>query len=81
MNRRNFIGNLLAIGAGFTILPGAGRLWVPTDKIIRCKFEWFEFPQPYHNYALHGVEIGRWSSYKGVSIQSIPHGTEIHLVQ
>ena len=27
MNRRNFIGGLLAAEAGFTILPGAGRVW------------------------------------------------------
>ena len=29
MNRRNFIGTVLSAGAGFTILPGAGRIWVP----------------------------------------------------
>lgn len=28
MNRRNFIRGLLAAGASFTILPGAGRKWV-----------------------------------------------------
>ena len=28
MNRRNFISNLLTATAGFTILPGAGRVWV-----------------------------------------------------
>jgi hypothetical protein len=28
MNRRNFIGNVLTIGARFFILPGAGRVWV-----------------------------------------------------
>ena len=27
MNRRNFINSLLTIGAGFTILPSAGRIW------------------------------------------------------
>lgn len=34
MDRRNFIGALLTIGAGFSILPGAGRLWVPERTII-----------------------------------------------
>lgn len=27
VSRRNFISGLLAAGAGFTILPGAGRIW------------------------------------------------------
>src|SRR6476661_6986496 len=34
MNRRNFIGTVLAIGAGFSILPGAGRLWMPIKKVL-----------------------------------------------
>lgn len=34
MNRRNFIGNLLALGAGFTILPPAAtsRIWKATRQ-------------------------------------------------
>lgn len=27
MNRRNFIGGMLAATAGFSILPGSGRIW------------------------------------------------------
>ena len=27
MNRRNFIKGILAAGAAFTVLPGAGRIW------------------------------------------------------
>lgn len=27
MNRRNFLRGLLVAGAGFTILPGTGRIW------------------------------------------------------
>lgn len=36
MNRRNFIGGLLAAAAGFTILPGAGRVWkaVITQRMV-----------------------------------------------
>ena len=34
MDRRNFIGSLLVAGAGFFVLPGAGRLWVPERKLI-----------------------------------------------
>ena len=37
MDRRNFIGRLLAIGAGFTILPGAGRIWKVT-RTVHCRF-------------------------------------------
>lgn len=33
MNRRNFIGNLLAATAGFTILPSAGRIWKATRQV------------------------------------------------
>jgi hypothetical protein len=35
MNRRNFIGNLLAAGAGFFVLPPAvgGRIWKATPKV------------------------------------------------
>ena len=32
MNRRNFIRNILVAGASFSILPGAGRLWVATRQ-------------------------------------------------
>ena len=32
MNRRNFIGNILTATAGFTILPGAGRIWVAKQE-------------------------------------------------
>jgi hypothetical protein len=28
VNRRNFLNSLLVAGASFSILPGAGRLWV-----------------------------------------------------
>lgn len=37
MKRRNFIGSLLAIGAGFSILPPAttyGRIWTAEKKVI-----------------------------------------------
>ncbi len=34
MNRRNFIGGLLTIGAAFTILPGAGRIWTPNRNLV-----------------------------------------------
>ena len=37
MNRRNFVGNLLAAGAAFWILPSAklsGRIWVPDRTLI-----------------------------------------------
>jgi hypothetical protein len=34
VNRRNFIQSMLTAGAAFTILPGAGRLWVPTDRRV-----------------------------------------------
>lgn len=33
MNRRNFIGNILAAGAAFSILPGAGRLWKKKEQL------------------------------------------------
>lgn len=39
MNRRNFLGSLLAIGAGFTILPGAGRVWVPSREIVKAEVQ------------------------------------------
>ena len=31
-SRRNFLKGILAAGAGFAILPGAGRLWTPRPK-------------------------------------------------
>ena len=34
MDRRNFIGSLLAVGAGFFVLPSAGRVWVPDRRIV-----------------------------------------------
>jgi hypothetical protein len=37
LNRRNFIGNLLAATAGFAILPAAkthSRIWVPDRQVI-----------------------------------------------
>lgn len=34
MNRRNFIRGLLTAAAGFTILPGAGRIWKAERKIV-----------------------------------------------
>lgn len=34
MNRRNFIRGLLAAGAGFAILPGAGRLWKVQKYVV-----------------------------------------------
>jgi len=39
MNRRNFIRGLLTSAAGFAILPGAGRLWVPEKKIVPA-YKW-----------------------------------------
>lgn len=49
MNRRNFIGNLLALGAGFTILPGAGRLWVPPKLEL---FRYIPHTYDYDNFHL-----------------------------
>lgn len=37
IDRRNFIGDLLTVGAGFLILPGSAfgkRLWVPERNVI-----------------------------------------------
>jgi len=48
-NRRNFIGNLLAAGAGFMILPPAanGRVWKATRPAIqRCGFNWVVEDRP-----------------------------------
>lgn len=36
VSRRNFISGLLAAGAGFTILPGAGRIWRAERRIVSC---------------------------------------------
>lgn len=44
MDRRNFIGTLLAVGAGFTVLPGAGRLWIARRQTPRWKFVEFGYP-------------------------------------
>ena len=46
MNRRNFFQSILAIGAGFTILPGAGRLWVPRED-DRWMLDWEVKINPY----------------------------------
>lgn len=37
MNRRNFISGLLASGASFMVLPGAGRLWNPAVRPERWR--------------------------------------------
>ncbi len=60
MNRRNFIGNLMAIGAGFIILPSAvthSRIWVPSRKIITDTLGsvWRDF---YVSYRLTEIEYG-----------------------
>jgi len=34
MNRRNFINGIMVAGAGFMILPGAGRIWVPETILL-----------------------------------------------
>ena len=45
VNRRNFINGLLAASAGFFILPGAGRLWVPQREMAPVRFVRSEFGQ------------------------------------
>ena len=42
MNRRTFVERLALGIAGFTILPGAGRVWV-AEKDVRCY--WVHFSQ------------------------------------
>jgi len=55
MNRRNFIGNLLAIGAGFAVLPGAGRIWRPERSAVIP--EWLGLWDNYYLSAYHnGVD-------------------------
>lgn len=41
MNRRNFLGTLLSATAGFSILPGAGRLWKAQRPVLVTGF-WFQ---------------------------------------
>lgn len=36
MNRRNFIKGLITAAAGFSILPGAGRIWKAEARIVRA---------------------------------------------
>lgn len=41
MNRRNFFSTLATAAAGFTILPGAGRVWRATRQpMTSCEFAW-----------------------------------------
>ncbi len=60
MNRRNFINSLLTIGAGFTILPSAGRIW----KAERSLYRWFpNNPNLDIIIAWTDADIKRWNSF------------------
>jgi len=62
INRRNFIGSLLAATAGFAILPGAGRLWVPKRLIFR---RWIGVKHVVGNLHPHGPP---WYNTKGAAM-------------
>lgn len=71
MNRRNFIGNLLAIGAGFTILPppAMGRIWKASkpEPFWKCG----ENPLPFAVSEL----FGRW---KFITPENNPEGLRLY---
>lgn len=60
MNRRNFIGSLLALGAGFTILPGTGRVWRAEKKLVLPDFDpkYLITPPTLYDFLMTHTEIG-----------------------
>lgn len=44
MNRRNFLQGLITASAGFAILPGAGRLWLPTMPVVYVREHIYTHP-------------------------------------
>lgn len=53
MNRRNFIGGIIAAGAAFSILPGAGRVWAPKRYVYFVEYHVLPSPLNTRKALLH----------------------------
>lgn len=89
INRRNFIGSLLAAGAGFMILPPAaeGRIWKASKTLIVPKkySDWFWYTEDGVRHCVwddRRLDLARSRMIPDVSpLAERPKGKEIHVGQ